>query len=451
MSTDSILTPETSPTPTVSIFDSVAQVGRRLRSPKHAFQVKHVPWEIQPVLLAPVLPGDTLERADLRVRAVTDPIKNSLIGWWLEHYVFYVPLTALETIMVENAAPDGIGPFRKLMLSSTATLEGLTFSNSAVAASKELYNAGLAGSGGYNFVAACLELITRFYFRDQDETSVPFSGFATGVPMARTRAPGQESWNESLQKEDVEPVPDVVVNPVTGEPDDPYYEMWLRMREMRLTALTYEDWLRDQGIKGVPQRFERTPVPELIRYTRDWALPANTPDATGNVASVVSWSLTEEISKKRFFKEPGFLFGCTLARPKVYLQNQIGPASNYLMDRAFAWMPKALRERPELALRKFTSATGPMAGKTGANGYWLDMVDLFMYGDQFVNFDLTDTASGVVVGPGATLQKADLYPTKLDVQNLFKSTAADFVRTGRTVRQDGAFQFRILSSLRDLT
>ena len=32
---------------------------------------------------------------------------------------------------------------------------------------------------------------------------------------------------------------------------------------------------------------------------------------------------------------------------------------------------------------------GPLAGAT--NGYWVDIRDLFLYGDQFVNYDLITT------------------------------------------------------------
>ena len=69
---------------------NLAQQRRVTRRPQHTFQLRHRPWEIQPFMLAPVLPGETMQNLLLQARVVTDPIKNPLIGWWCEHYVFYV-------------------------------------------------------------------------------------------------------------------------------------------------------------------------------------------------------------------------------------------------------------------------------------------------------------------------------------------------------------------------
>ena len=76
--------------PRLEVVQEVPQVGRKQRRPVHTFQVRHRPWQIQPMVIAPVLPGETLENALVQARVVTDPIANPLIGWWIEYYFFYV-------------------------------------------------------------------------------------------------------------------------------------------------------------------------------------------------------------------------------------------------------------------------------------------------------------------------------------------------------------------------
>ena len=66
------------------------RVGRKLRSPIHRFHLRHYPFQLQPFMLAPVIPGETMKNLLLQARVVTDPIKNGLIGWWQEYYFFYV-------------------------------------------------------------------------------------------------------------------------------------------------------------------------------------------------------------------------------------------------------------------------------------------------------------------------------------------------------------------------
>ena len=83
-----------------------------------------------------------------------------------------------------------------------------------------------------------------------------------------------------------------------------------------------------------------------------------------------------------------------------------------------------------------------MTGQT--NAFWVDFKDLFMYGDQFINFSLADTAAGLVALPEASGQRK--YPTATMVQDLFVDNAAK-----NLVRSDGVVSFKIASSVIDLT
>lgn len=404
-------------------------VQRVTRSPQHTFQVEHVPFDIQPFMIAPVLPGDTLKNVLLQSRVVTDPVKNPLIGWWIEHYLFYVKLTDL----------DDRDTFTALMLSTTANLSAGTFYGTAD--NPALYfNPGT--SSAYDFVGACLKRVTETYFRDDGESWTADTG-TTGIPKAKT---GRSDWLDSLVLDGVESTPDDLRGTEPGYVEDQsaaYQEMYDRMRMMRLTTFTYEEWLRDQGIRGI--QAEKPHRPELIRFSREWQYPSNTVNpADGTVASAVSWSIQERADKDRFFKEPGFVFGVTVARPKIYMSAQVLPAVSMLSD-ALSWLPAALRERPELSLRKFVDTDGPLRiGTTGSKSYWVDIRDLFVYGDQFCNFALTETDNGLVALPNTTTYDRS-YPSNASIAALFKTG------TSNKVRQDGVARLGLLGSVRDNT
>ena len=113
----------------------------------------------------------------------------------------------------------------------------------------------------------------------------------------------------------------------------------------------------------------------------------------------MSWAQAERADKDRYFKEPGFLFGITCVRPKVYLQNQSMAGVN-MLDTAFGWMPALMRDEPFTSLRKYAATTGPFPVVNDA--YWVDMRDLFVHGDQFVNFAMAGvTNASLVALPGA--------------------------------------------------
>ena len=54
---------------------------RRTRRPKHNFATESHVWEIQPILVAPVLPGETLDHMTLQSRVVTPPVKSPVVGY----------------------------------------------------------------------------------------------------------------------------------------------------------------------------------------------------------------------------------------------------------------------------------------------------------------------------------------------------------------------------------
>jgi hypothetical protein len=410
---------------TVSLAGSKA-VQRKLRKPRHTHSIKHRPWQIQPFMIAPVLPGETLKNLLLQARVVTDPIKNALMGWHIEYYYFYVKHRDLAE--------------RQAMMDLVMTNTPLTALN--VAAKIETYHA----AGMPDFTQLALNRVTETYFRDEGEAIL--AGAIGNLPSASI---AQDTWLDSVKAASTNPTPD---GELPGTLDDPQivpgftaqYAQWEFMKQEKLTDLTYEDFLKTYGVKGaavaeIVQEYK----PELIRYIRDWSYPTNTVDAvTGVPASAVSWAVAERADKDRFFSEPGFIVGLTVARPKIYLSKQKGSGVDMLSD-AFSWLPAVLSDDPYTSLRQFANTAGPLAGNvTDAAGYWVDVRDLFIYGDQFVNFALTDTDVGLVALPTNALQKR--YATAVDADALFVTPA-----TKNFIRQDGVTQLQILGRLSDET
>ena len=74
----------------------------------------------------------------------------------------------------------------------------------------------------------------------------------------------------------------------------------------------------------------------------------------------------------------------------------------------------------------------------GPSRYWVDYRDLFIYGDQFANFDLqTSSDSNAVSLPSASLQKR--YASATDADALFAAASPQ-----NKIRQDGVVQLSIM-------
>lgn len=397
-----------------------ATTSRRNRYPKHSFQVRHAPWTIQPFCIAPVIPGETLTRAMYQSRVVTDPIKNPLIGWWTEYYWFYVKLRDLNERDI----------LTEMMLDPAQSVAAL---NSA--ANVATYHSASAP----DFVAMCLRRVVEEYFRDEGE---PYDaggpGVIGGMPIAKCVGP-RSNWMDSVALDTAlaAKADNDLQNP-NHDGDNgmaQYQAAYDRMRQMRMIDMTFDEWLETFGVRV--RTDEQQHIPELIRYHREWSYPANTVEPTTGVpSSAVSWAVSDRIDKDRYFREPGFILGVTVARPKIYFSNQKSAAVE-LMAKPEAWMPALLSEEPWTSLQKVVATDGPLRGlgASPANDYWVDLRDLFLYGDQFLNFALTETDAGLVALPKAGMQKH--YALAADREALFAAASKSLVR------QDGVVDFVI--------
>ena len=131
----------------IKVVEELKRTGRKLRNPIHNFQVRAKPWVIQPICIAPVLPGETLKNILVQSRIVTDPVVNGLVGWWTEQHWFYVKLRDLPTAFADAMV--------QLMITPGSTLTAL---NSA--AKTDTYH-GYATS--VDFTQACLEAVRSLF------------------------------------------------------------------------------------------------------------------------------------------------------------------------------------------------------------------------------------------------------------------------------------------------
>lgn len=404
----------------VRVVQEVGRVQRKMRSPKHEFQIRQRPWAIQPFFIAPVLPGETLKNLLVQTRVVTDPIKSKLIGWWYEQYYFYVKhrdlheRDAVIDMHLKGAALTAIK-------AGANDLDHFTY------------------KGGVDWVKLCLRRVVEEYFRDEGEA---WDAFKVGnLPAASISRNGW--WDSLMDDTTTPPTPNDLQDPEDLTVISEYQEMYDRMVAMRLTDMSFADWLRMHGVRGVQTAEAETSYrPELVRYIREWTYPTNTVDpATGTPTSAAVWSIQERADKDRFFKEPGFLIGVTVVRPKVFLSSLKGAAVGAL-DEARLWLPAVYRDEPYTSLREFVSgaaANGPL-GNVPTNGYWADLRDLFLYGDQFVNFDVAAAGDGShVVMPRADLKRR--YATAAEADALFSAAAP-----ANLVRSDGVVSLNILGT-----
>jgi hypothetical protein len=415
-----------------AVLGQVRQAQRVLRRPNHTFQLKHRPYIIQPFLLAPVLPGETMKNLLLQSRVVSDPVKNPLAGWWLEYYIFYVK----HRDLTDRAE------FVEMMLDPewTASANGMVTASADVLT----YFAG----NGINWTQKCLVEIVNWYFRDQGQ--VYSDHLIDTQPIASIQG---NTWLDSVlaatvvENDDIALVDAATSDVLYTSEVDKYMRQYELLRMRNLTTQTYEEFLETYGVRQ--QRAEDPHKPELLRYLREWTYPTNTVNpSTGTPTTALSWAVAERADKDRYFAEPGFIFGVTCCRPKVYMRNQIGSAAWFMND-AYSWLPAVMRDDPMTSVVKVSgSVVSPLT--IASADFYVDVRDLLVYGDQFVNFSMADDTSDQSVPlPTAALEKR-FIATDTDIDNLFVDD--DSGDSGaHNIRQDGIVSLTIAGTQRDMT
>lgn len=416
----------------------IRNVRRRPRRPQHKFNLVSKPYQIVPFMIAPVLPGETMQNLLLQSRVVSDPIKNRLIGWHKEYYFFYVPHLAFGA--EDGFDPDGL--LKAMVLDPTTDVSNLQNAEDNLPT--------YAYAGGMSFVDACLSVVTKEFFRNEDDPYIPELG---AYPPAQI---DQQQWFNSIKQELVGTEdPDL---PGIDEMEDmnvipgfeTAYAQWEIMRDAGMVDVDYDDFIRSYGVsvpksQEVDKEEETRFRPELIRFSRSWTYPSNTIDPTdGSATSAVSWSIAERADKKRFFKYPGFIFGVTVTRPKVYLGNQYGSAVGLLND-AYSWLPGVLYGQSYTSVRQVAGAAVNDAGivRGQSQDVWIDVKDLFLYGDQFINHAPTVESSHALALPDGDAGLR--FPTEAMVNELFVGPLL------QSIREDGVVHLNILGRLSETT
>lgn len=403
----------------------------KIRVPTVNYQLKQRPWQIQPFCLIPVLPGESLRKTLWTDTAVSDPIKNRLLGWWCETKLFY--------IRVRDCIPESADTLKNMFLDPEANLSALYS-----AADPKYYHAY-----GMNWLKHGVTQIVENYFRADDEA--PTDAMIDGLFASTV---GTDNWTDSMilgvqqSAEDVE---------LTVGVDDKFSMRELnaaqRMYEMLkaglLTDMDYSDFLRTYGVRVQPE--ELPGKPRYLGGTSDWTMPTNTVEpSTGVATTAVYWQNKDRLDKDFFVKEPGFLIGLRVYRPKVFRSGIKGSVSG-IMDTAFEWLPALLMDDPENSLVRLATAAGPL-GATGQD-YTFDLRDYFLFGEEFINYDPA-TFSGAIALPAidtaATPDKFNKrYPTLAMARQLFVDDVADGPK--QFVETSGRIDFTIAGQLVDTT
>lgn len=429
----------------VRVTTPVAKASRITRRPKTKFLLQQRPFCITPFVIHPVLPGETIQQALLQSRVVTDPIQNPLIGWWLEYYLFYVKLTDLEV-------RDDI---QNMVLDPDWSAAATIAAAGGTTARPEHFFAG--GAGQINWMQLCLDRIVETYFRDEGDLSGDFTIVDT-VPAGPDRTwylaqvPDSNVLDSVFQKDDMT-AQDVAVtvgvdDQITMSEIEQAMRRWETLRAANLTEMQFEDYLRSYGVRVPPVSLHK---PEVIRYWREWQYPSNTIDPTnGTPRSAVSWSVAGRADKNRFCREPGFIVGVSVCRPKVYLSNQTGSFTPSMND-IYRWLPAGLMNDARARYKEIADNVGPLPNATDADGYVVDIGDLLTYGEQFVNNTPAELAlkGNLVPLPSANLRNKRYITALDDLNNFFvdEAAAAGLVY----IRHDGVVSFRIATSVFDVT
>lgn len=422
--------------PQVQIAPAYARTERVGRRPQNPFSLRTRPFQIQPFMLHPVLPGETLKSLVLQSQVWSDPLASGMknVGWWCEYWFFYVKHRDLLGFEV---ASDGLGK----------DLIDMFVSNESIAGHQDADGNAwtYCPPGGVDFLLSATARIVDEYFRDEGEAWNTAGTTLDNVPMCQIYGPGRNDAFEHLTlaaayaDRRVELDADNDGNIYVGDEMNRAFQEWAAASDSGLIDMTYEDWMRTYG-GGAPNvdpdrvDYHR---PEEIGYFRQWTYPTNTVEPTdGEPSTAVGWRYAQQLRKSFAFQEPGWIVGLNAVRPKVYLENQEGLVAAMMQTRD-SWLPAIRNAESNVSHLLIDDDTGPLKGIMGTPGtdYWVDLRDLLNNGEQFVNY-----APG---GPSfmelPTAAGVRRYAASTEIDEMFAAASP-----ANLFRQDGMCSLHIL-------
>lgn len=406
--------------PRVGISPSYAMTQRVQRRPQHKFNLRFQPYQIQPTMIAPVLPGETLKTVMLQSQCWSTPLKPFTlrnIGWWQEFHYFYVKHRDLIEFTDGVEEPGLRDKLIKMFTDGTPLTADAEVADNAT---------WYTPKGGVNFLKLAVDRIVDEYFRDDGESSSDYT--YGGLPLAKIYGKGQSDWSEKLTMDDDYEDNRVAVPEYLNDMEKAYIE-WAAMKDAGLMDMDYEDWMRTYGVNPVVPEEERIThhVPEDLAHFREFAYPTNTVEpSNGQPATAIGWRTASRSNKSFLFQEPGWIIGLVVVRPKVYLGNQKGNVASMMITRE-SWLPAILNNELDVSHLKLPGTHGPLNGTIpNEDEYWIDLRDLLNYGDQFTNIARTDAP--FVALPDVNANRR--YPSQTDIEKFFLSAANSEYQNG---------------------
>jgi hypothetical protein len=383
------------------------------------------PFGLYPLMIHPVLPGETLQHAELKMRTLSKPIAHPLTGAWLETWTVYIKLTDLDRDLGQ------------MFVSDTYSSTGYT-----AAADSQRY---FTKAGQIDWVRLCTERFHTAYFLSGDEAATTIDG----VPKVKLNA---KSWYQNCIFRPAEVAIDTT-DVFDTQTQMTAFEM---MQQMSMSELTYEKYLQQFGVQSI-----RTAMgePEILRYSRSWTLPTNTVDSsTGSPSSAWVWSDKQEASKPKRFSEPGFVMMFAAVRPKMFQKNlQASMVGNLWGFSDF--FPIYNLAEPNAGVKSILTTDvvfDPSAhGASGARELFYDHKDLLSHGEQFVNTAWSGEHPYAIPGSNSLTNDdaaldADLrgeYANDADVDLLFTTPGT----TTTTCFYEGIVGLRVSGHIKDTT
>lgn len=379
------------------------------------------PFGLYPLMCHPVLPGETIENFNSKIRVLSKPIKHPLAGAWLETWLVYVKFTDLDRSLGEMFISDNV-----------ATI-GYTAS-----ADNERY---FVKAGQIDWLRLCTERFHEAYFRDQDEPLRKIDG----VPKVKLNA---VSWYQNMIFKPTEH--DAALPTQTGEVME-HLTGYQMMQQMSMSELSYEKYLEQFGVSSIATNLGD---PEILRYTRSWTVPNNTVEpSTGLPSSAWIWSDEIKMDKAKRFSEPGFVLHFASVRPKMFQAN-LGASMVGNLWGFSDWFPVYNLEDPSGGIKdlKGDDAVFDGAGGTSAEDLIYDHRDLLSHGEQFINN--THNPYDLPLSTGLNVAASNDYPdlrghyaNSVDIDALFLGDSGD----EKKLFYEGISSARIRGHIKDTT
>lgn len=364
-------------------------MARQLRNPRFVLGNIGKYGRAVPFHAHPVFAGETMTSLKTNMNVMSSPIDLAQAGCTFDFWYYFVPFRLIWDNFPEWVMGDSSATLSTAKQASGRTLWGKTASDD---------DKGLNAEQDHALHEAYIQVMNHYHRDDENQLTSAAQPEVLAIVDQSHETSGDADLDAEDETIDVSSG-SLSIRALERKRAMLKYEMRVEMRDGKWTS-----WLSEQGVNASEALAQ---VPEFLGHYRKFIRPSKTiSQTTGFSVQHYGHDCRYNLTKRRYFQEPGYVIGICSMRPKVHLIGGFDTSSFMFSS------PESFPQTGQLSEHKQILSSGSSGGGLENEGDGLPAtymsLDSYLFKGKHEAYKLNGL---YILGHNPTDDASAMYPT----------------------------------------